>query len=486
MIGREHVIPNWLLSSFIGWSLITIGCILCAVVLENPVFAAIPAGIWIGIWAAIDFKRLFYLLLFFLPLSIEFNITPSLGTDLPTEPLMVGLFLILIFYTASRLHQLNADLLRSPIILALLAHLCWILITVVSSETPLISVKYLLAKSWYVGVFVFLGSWIIKDLPALKKAFWVIYLPLTAMVIQSLIRHGMRGFVFEDINEPVMPFFRNHVNYAAMITAFLPLLWHARSWYPKGSWTRRILWCSIPLFLTGIFFSYTRACLLATVALLPFIVIVRFRLLKYVFGFGLIGIAVLMIYLANGNQYLRFAPEFKKTIYHSELDDHMASTFEGQDVSSMERVYRWVAAVRMFEKHPWFGFGPNSFTTFYKQHTVYSFETYVSDNEEKSTVHNYFLLTLVEQGVPGMFFFLMLSIVIFLRGESLYFSETNPEQKQLILVYLCSFAVIYINLLLSDLVETDKIGSLYFLFMGLLARTDLVQKRKLLKNPDRE
>ena len=44
----------------------------------------------------------------------------------------------------------RSELLAKPIILALLLYLVWIGITTLTSQTPLLSVKYLLAKTWFV------------------------------------------------------------------------------------------------------------------------------------------------------------------------------------------------------------------------------------------------------------------------------------------------------------------------------------------------
>ena len=51
--------------------------------------------IWFSI---IDFKLIFYLLLFFIPLSTEITFDNGLGTDLPTEPLIIGLMGIGLLY----------------------------------------------------------------------------------------------------------------------------------------------------------------------------------------------------------------------------------------------------------------------------------------------------------------------------------------------------------------------------------------------------
>ena len=65
---------------------------------EEKVLLALPLLIPIGIWAVLNFKRLYFFLLALIPLSIEFDVTESLATDLPTEPLMAGFLLIALFY----------------------------------------------------------------------------------------------------------------------------------------------------------------------------------------------------------------------------------------------------------------------------------------------------------------------------------------------------------------------------------------------------
>ena len=42
----------------------------------------------------------------------------------------------------------------------------------------------------------------------------------------------------------------------------------------------------------------------------------------------------------------------------------------------------------------------------YQARTVRSFTTYVSDNPERSGIHNYYLMTAVEQGIPGLLVYL--------------------------------------------------------------------------------
>ena len=126
------------------------------------------------------------------------------------------------------------------------------------------------------------------------------------------------------------------------------------------------------------------------------------------------------------------------------------------------------------------GFGPGNFYPYYMRYTVSSFETYVSDNPERSTTHNYALFLLSEQGTIGLAIFALLTLVIFAYGEKLYHRIEKKEDKQLVLYLLLMMAMIYVNLLLSDMLESDKVGPFFFIGLALLAAAD-IRNRRLLK-----
>ncbi|MDB5197578.1 MAG: O-antigen ligase family protein, partial [Flaviaesturariibacter sp.] len=130
------------------------------------------------------------------------------------------------------------------------------------------------------------------------------------------------------------------------------------------------------------------------------------------------------------------------------------------------------------------GYGPNTFYQNYKGHGVTAFKTWVSENEEHSTVHNYFLLTAIEQGFVGLLLLLLLVGYAFYKAEVLYWNEADTFWKAtaagvaIILAMLCT-----VNFL-SDLVETDKLGSVFYICLGtLLAMIARIRKASKL-TPD--
>lgn len=436
--------------------------------IEFPLLGFLPLGLVAVLWGIANYQSLFFFLLAMLPLSIEFYFPNGLSTDIPTEPLMVGLMGITLLLVVTQYKNFPLAAIKQPMFALLLLHLFWIFLCAINSEIPVHSFKVFLSKLWYFLPFTVLPLFIIRMETDLKKIFWCIYLPLTATVIVTLLRHGLLyKFAFDEINHSVVPYFRNHVNYATMVSVFFPWLWLAERWYNKTSYKYKFIQFSKLLYAVAIYFSYTRGAMLAVLAMLPFYFILKWRLLKPAL---LTAIAISSLgvgYILYDNYYLRYAPDYKRTIYHDDFGSHFSSTFEGEDVSSMERVYRWVAAVQMVPERPLMGVGNGNFYDFYKKYALGDFETYISDNEERSTVHNYFLLILVEQGFIGLAIFLLLSYFIFASGSKLY-QETQGTEQFSVLILLQSMVAIYVCLLLNDMLESDKVGTLFFLLIGLL------------------
>lgn len=162
------------------------------------------------------------------------------------------------------------------------------------------------------------------------------------------------------------------------------------TWYKKGTVQRRFLLLAMVILMVAIYFAYTRSAWLSLLGASCMYFVIRAKLTNWVLGAGLAAMIGFFVYMGYQNEYLNYEPDFEHTIYHPELGDHLLSTFEGEDVSSAERIYRWIAGVRMWLDKPVTGYRPGNFYGFYKSFTVNGFMTYVSENPEKSSVHNYF------------------------------------------------------------------------------------------------
>lgn len=458
---------------FYGFGAASVASVLAAFQTNTTFLLAVPLLLLVIFFTVVDYKAMYFVLMAMLPCSIEYYFPNGLATDLPTEPLMVGLTLVTITLLVYRKDLLPKGFISNPLIVILGLHLFWIFICALNSELPVFSFKVFAAKIWYFAPFTLLTAIVLRTRQDMQRWFWLIFAPLTILIIVSLLRHGIiYQFSFSDVNRCVTPYFRNHVNYAAMISIFFPFLLWAASWYGRGTATRRLIVFCIVLYVAAIYLSFTRTAMLALLGMIPFYFMVRWRLTRIaVTGFAFVaglGIA----WLFYDNHYMRFAPNYEETIYHDEFGAHLTSTFQGKDVSSMERVYRWVAAARMAEDRPWMGVGSGNFYNFYRPYTVNDFETYISDNEERSTVHNYYLLMLSEQGWPGLIIFVLVTFVAFVYGEYIYYKMKAKENKRAVMTLLLVMFSIIINLILSDMLESDKVGPFFFMVLAMLALFD--------------
>ena len=374
---------------------------------------------------------------------------------------------------------MDGRFIKHPITLLLLLHLAWMFLTVLASETFIFSFKFFLAKIWYVTTFYFLASLLVKTEKDLRTLTWCVLFPLVATIIYVLMGHSTYGFSFADVNKVMAPFYRNKVVYACMLSVFLPFVWFARQWYKKWTWQWCVLAAATLLMIIGVQFSYTRAAYITLIMAIGAYFVVKWRLMKLALALATAFFIFFIYNVTDQNNYLNSKPDYTKTITHDEFDDLLSATTKGQDVSTMERVYRWVAGGHMVADKPWLGFGPSTFTKYYKSYSLFGFTTYVSDNNELSGIHCYYLMTAVEQGIFGALLFIALVYAVLLKGEQVYHETKSPGRRRMVMIAILTSVIIDGLCLMNDLIETDKVGSFFFFCMALIVVVDLQNKKGL-------
>jgi len=443
---------------------------------EQYLLALAPVAVLGAVAVIKDYRILYYSFWMLLPFSIEFYFG-SIGMDLPTEPIMLLLSGLTFLLVASKLRTISFQQLYHPIGVILLIHLFWILITSVFSQSPTVSYKFFAAKLWYVVPFFFLTFHMIKTDKDIDKIMGILAVFLSTAIAIVVARHAMEGFTFKSSHKVVRPIFRNHVNYSAIIVTVLPFMW---AFYRNrtSKLIRKLMIPVLLLFLVGTYFSYTRAAQLCVFIGIGAYFIFKFRLGRLaIIGSCMIGL-LFVTHLATNNKYLDYAPDFEKTITHTDFDNLLEATMKMEDISTMERVYRWVAGSHMFIQRPVTGFGPGSFYFHYKEYTVLSFRTYVSGNPEKSGIHSYYLMTLVEQGIVGLLILLALMFGIILVGERVYHQVKDKNSQRYVMAATISTVVICALCLINDLLEVDKVGPFFFLNAAIIVIFDQKSKAK--------
>lgn len=443
----------------------------------NAITLAAPFAFLYLILLTLNWKAGFYILLASIPFSVTYELLPqTLSTTVPDEPMMWIFTLITALVIAQNPMKLPEWWWRSSITLIISLQLICLILSVIYSSVPFLSFKFLLSKLWMLACFFVLPVWIFTKKKDLSNAFKILLITLTITVIFVIVRHAGLGFTFLGVNKACSIFYYNHVEYGAVLSVFIPLLFIAFriiKQEKKAARTKLILLSLVILFfLIALFLTYARSAILGVVFALIVALAIRMKLVNLILPTFYALIILLVVHLTLDNNFFNYRPNYDQTYMRKDFKSHIQATLQGQDLSSMERVYRWLAAAKMSTVHPITGFGPHSFTKHYRSYTVHEFRTYVSENTEQSTTHNYFLYMLVEQGWPAMILYGLLNLVAFAKAQRVYHRSKDRYYKLATLGVAMMLAVNFVNNFFSEFIETHKVGALFFLPLCLLVILD--------------
>ncbi|MEI8280741.1 MAG: O-antigen ligase family protein, partial [Bacteroidota bacterium] len=365
-----------------------------------------------------DWKKAYWILLFTIPISIQFTIiNHGLSISFPDEPIAwIFLFLTLIILAEGK-HTIPKGWWRNPITLIILLQFVWLVVAVTYSEMLLFSLKFLLAKVWYVATFFIVPIWIFREKKDFIKGYKMVLIPLLITMFIIMIRYSFYEFKFANISQAVGMLYYNHVEYSTVLSMIFPLVLTAYIISKEaGEQKSKKYFILITFFLLCVFFAFARAAMIAVVFAVFVGWTIKKQLVNYIMPVIYTFMLLAFLYMSNDRKYIEYRPKYDHTLMHDNFVDHILATFKGRDISSMERFHRWIAAIRMSNDRPITGFGPHSFYYHYKPYTVSLFKTYASENVERSTTHNYFLLMLVEQGIPAMLLYALLIIIVFAQA----------------------------------------------------------------------
>ncbi len=423
-------------------------------------------------------EQLYWLLFILLPLSTELNITPQLGLDFPDELLLLLLTGICFLKLIHQPKWFPYALSKHPLCMLLVIYMLWILLSCIYAEEPILSFKYLLAKIWYIVPFVLLPQRVLHTPLRIQKMALCLLIPMLFVVIQTLLRHSLHTFSFETVKYILFPFFRNHVNYSSMLVCLLPVGWCVWILTPAENDKRKWLLYGLYIGLAGLLFSYSRGAWIALLAGIAGAWILRKKMTGLLIVTAVLGILISTAWLVTDKNYMRFAPDHDHTVFHTDFGEHIRATVNMKDISTAERFYRWIAGIRMLADKPATGFGPNSFYLHYRPYTVSRFETWVSDNSEHSTVHNYFILTALELGIVGLVLFCVLYFGMLLHAQKLYHRLQSRFYRMVALTTGIVLIMLGVINCMSDMIETDKIGSLFWLCLGMIVLLETKSKEE--------
>jgi len=449
---------------------------------ENYIVLAVPVAFLFYVLLGLNWKAAYFFFLLTIPASIQINFNEDTNSiTLPDQPLMWSFLLLFVILMAQNPRRIPIWFWKDKITLVAVLQYIWLAIAVIFSTVLFYSCKYFIAKTWLMVCYFIMPVLVFQSKDDFIRAFKLMMYPMLGTVVVILIHHYTLGFKFDKVQRAMTGLYYNHVDYSAVLSMFFPLLLVA---YPltkgRSLVTRMGLLLVIIIFILGIYYAYARAAYFAVLFAIIIGLAIKMKMVNWVMPAYYAIFIVLLCYLIPNNKYLEFRPDYNNTYMHKSFTDHMIATFRGKDMSSMERLYRWIAAVRMSKDRPITGYGPHGFYYNYKPYAVSSFKTYVSRNPEHSTTHNYFLYMLVEQGWPAMLLYAALIPMLFAKAQKIYYRFKDIFYRSVTLGLAMMLGAGFINNFFSELIETHKVGAFFYIPIALLIVLDHMSKSEKL------
>lgn len=445
---------------------------------ETLLISLLPLLAAVVFTALVRMDRLLLLVAFFTPLSLPLNkLAAGLSFDmyLPTEPLLFGLLLLFLFKLAEN-RSFDKSLLKHPISLALYFYLGWMLLTSLTSTMPVVSLKFWLAKVWFLTAFYWMGILLFRNK---KNIYWFVGLYCGAFVLvifYAWSRHLALGFHNVQAAHFVMnPFYKDHTSYGAMLAFFIPFLLGI-TLFPKLQTSYRLLAAlALVLFAVALVLSYSRAAWLSLLVGTSVWLLIRLKIrFRPLFLTAVSTVALVWIFQAPILQFL----ERNDQESSADLMTHISSmTNVTSDASNLERLNRWSCAIRMFEEKPVFGWGPGTYMFQYAPFQLTRHRTIISTNSaNRGNAHSEYLGPLAESGLLGLLSFVVLAALILYRGIHAYSATNDPEARLLLLSAIIGIVTYLVHGLLNNFLDTDKASVPFWAFVAIIVVYDLYTK----------
>jgi putative inorganic carbon (hco3(-)) transporter len=435
----------------------------------------LPVFVFIVFLALIRIDILYFIIIFLTPLSIPLiEYIPSSPIDfyIPTEPLLFGVMIVSIFRMAKK-GALDRRVLNHPVTYAILFNVFWIFITSITSSMPLVSIKYMLARVWFLITFYFLAIYIFRNTDNISKYIWCYAVPMMGVVIYTIYRHlGFGLFDKEASNFVMSPFFRDHTSYGAILAmlffAFGGVVLHRGT----NLILRFFLWAGFAILVAGLILSYTRAAWLSVIGAFGIMLIIQLKIkFRYL---ALASILVIGYFIGQRVEIIQKLEQNRQD-RSADLTEQVKSISNiSTDDSNLERLNRWTSAMRMFKERPVFGWGPGTYMFKYAPFQLSSKKTLIStDFGDRGNAHSEYIGPLAEQGILGSASIILIAALSLISGLRVYKKIEDKTLKQLVLAIILGQITYLGHGVLNNFLDTDKASALFWGFIAVFVSLEV-------------
>jgi len=449
----------------------------------NYLFSLAPFVLLMVLFAFFALDKLILLILFLVPLSIPLrDFAPNLPFDMymPTEPMIVGIMLLFIL---KLILQKNYDtrVLKHPISIAIYINLVWLLVTSLTSTMPIVSIKYLLVRIWFISTFYFMTIQLFRNYKNIRKYIWLYTIGLIIVIFYTEFNHLSYGLLDQkSANFVCSPFYSDHTSYGAALAFLVPVLVGFLISKYYSSVSKLFVLIGTFIIVAGLVLSYTRAAWLSLVVAIGVLVLV---LLKIKFRTVLIVFGTILIFFFSFKTQLFIYLESNKQDSSSNFTQQIESmTNIASDASNLERINRWSSALRMYDERPIFGFGPGTYMFKYAPYQMSYEKTIISTNAgDMGNAHSEYIGALAESGTLGALTYLFILLTTLYTALTLYSKLKSRELRILVLSLTLGLITYYIHGFLNNFLDTDKISALFWGYTAAIIAIELYHKDNIEK-----
>ena len=421
-----------------------------------------------------------YALFFFTPISlniIELGIE-KLGLFLPTEPILICLTVLFLFRIVNGKLQLP----KHAILYWVFGYFAWLITTTITSEIPLVSLKYTISRAWYILPCLLLMITLFQNGIKIRQLFLLYFTALLGVIIFTVIRHSFHGFDKDSAHWVMEPIFRDHTIYGAALALIFPYVVLQQFSKNHSAFLRFFYAIGFIILTIGLILSYTRAAWLSIVgaAVIGILMWLKISFRLVLTSFLIIG-STTFIYFDE----IQVALKGNKKESSDNMDEHIKSISNvSSDASNLERLNRWHCAMEMFKERPITGWGPGTYQFLYAPFQRAEDKTIISTNRgDGGNAHSEYLGPLAEQGALGGVLFCVLVLLTSSLSFSLYQKIADYEERLIVMGIFLGLMTYFIHAALNNFLDADKVAVPFWMFLAYLIFKNEEVKKQISTTP---
>ena len=438
---------------------------------NNYLFFALPLVLGILLLYIFSLDKVMMLISFLVPLSVVIEEFEQLALSLPAEPMLAGvmiLFIIKMLYDG----KYDRNVARHPVSIVIYCLFIWMIVTTITSEMPVVSIKFIIARLWFVIPSFFLCALLFKKPKNIDWFIWLYIASLCIVVVYTTINHAKNGFDGDSAHWVMSPFYNDHTAYGAALAIYL-ILAITYALLPGLKTSRRLLIIGVVALLS--LAMILSSCRAAWVSLAAALAVLACVLLKIKFRWILTTLIILVgLFFTFQHQIIDSLEHNNQDASGDIVENIQSITNISTDASNLERINRWQSAFRLFSERPVFGWGPGTYQFVYAPYQMTKEKTIISTNAgDGGNAHSEYIGPLAEQGFMGTLLMLTLVVTVVYTGLKAYHKAKNKKAKYMALGTTLAFFSYFVHGFLNNFLDTDKLAVPVWSCAALIVVIDL-------------